>query len=132
MAVSEEQIKLKEIQHSAAERFSESPDWATFYRELLGLHGIVRRCYPTREAMAEFERTEAYEEIQRMLTKLRQRAVPIPDPEEEPMRVVTIRVPKSLHDAIRMEAHERCTSMNQLCISKLLQFIDSKMVPTDL
>jgi hypothetical protein len=30
-----------------------------------------------------------------------------------------------------VEAHEHCTSMNKLCISKLLQFIESERVPNE-
>ena len=45
--------------------------------------------------------------------------------------MVTVRIPRSLHEALRVEAHEHCTSMNKLCISKLLQFIDKEMVPTE-
>ena len=51
--------------------------------------------------------------------------------EEEPTRVITVRLPKSLHEALRVEAHEHQTSMNKLCISKLLQFIDGDKVPTE-
>lgn len=131
MVIHERERKSAEVQQIVAEVFSRSPDWVTFYREVLGLRGIVRRCYPTREAMAEFERSEAYEDIQCMLAKLRERSAATPDTAEEPTRVVTIRVPKSLHDAIRFEAHEHCTSMNQLCISKILQYIDAQRVPTD-
>jgi len=40
-------------------------------------------------------------------------------------RVITVRLPKSLHLALKAEAHDRHTSMNQLCIAKLLQAIDS-------
>ena len=132
MAIHEDEGKFAEVQQIVAEVYSKSPDWVTFYREVLGLGGIVRQCCPTREAMAEFERSEAYEEIQRMLAKLRERSAATPDSADEPTRVVTIRVPKSLHDAIRFEAHEHCTSMNQLCISKILQFIDAQRVPTDM
>ena len=32
------------------------------------------------------------------------------------------------HPTLRAEAHDRKTSMNQLCISKLLQVIDAEMV----
>lgn len=46
-------------------------------------------------------------------------------------RVITVRLPKSLHEALKTEAYGRKTSMNQLCISKLLQVIDAEMVPTE-
>ena len=49
----------------------------------------------------------------------------------EPTKVITVRMPKSLHEALRAEAHEHQTSMNKLCISKLLQFIDNEFVPDE-
>jgi hypothetical protein len=42
-----------------------------------------------------------------------------------------VRLPKSLHEALKEEAHVYRTSMNKLCISKLLQFIDNEFVPGD-
>jgi predicted HicB family RNase H-like nuclease len=45
--------------------------------------------------------------------------------------VITVRLPQSLHEALKDEAHAHRTSMNQLCISKLLQFIDGDFVPND-
>lgn len=122
--------KQAEVQRFATQLFEESADWVTFYREILGRHGIVRRMYPDLEALAAFEQTETYQEIQRMLAQLRRRG-PFAPTEEEPTRVITVRVPKSLHEALRSEAHDRHTSMNTLCISKLLQFIDNEAVPSD-
>ena len=63
-----------------------------------------------------------------MLAKLRLKNPP-KDDEEEPTKVITVRMPKSLHEFLRTEAHERKTSMNKLCISKLLQFVDNKVIP---
>ena len=45
--------------------------------------------------------------------------------------MVTVRIPRSLHEALRVEAHEHRTSMNKLCISKLLQFIDDGWSPAE-
>jgi len=127
MITTEKQAKVRQF----AERlFDKAPDWVTFYREILGMHGIVRQMYPDLEALAAFEQTEAYGEIQRMLTQLRRRG-PVAPSEEEPTCVVTVRLPKSLHEALRAEAYDHRTSMNKLCISKLLQFIDNEMVPAD-
>ena len=47
------------------------------------------------------------------------------DSDMDATRVITVRLPKSLHLALKAEAHDRHTSMNQLCIAKLLQAIDS-------
>jgi hypothetical protein len=48
------------------------------------------------------------------------------------MAVLTIRLPVCVHESLRLEAHNQHTSMNQLCISKLLQSIDSDLVPSDI
>lgn len=122
--------KQTEIKRTAEQLFAQGPDWVTFYREVLGLRGIVRHTFPSREALAAFEQTPAYEEILQLLTKLRQQG-PLEMNEEEPTRMITVRLPKSMHEALRAEAHEHCTSMNKLCISKLLQFIDSEKVPRE-
>ncbi len=51
-------------------------------------------------------------------------------PQPERTKVITVRLPVSLHEALGEEAHEHRTSVNKLCISKLLQFIDHDFVPT--
>jgi hypothetical protein len=48
----------------------------------------------------------------------------------EPTRVITVRMPKSIHDTLFAEADQLKTSVNQLCISKLIQWIDKERVPT--
>jgi predicted HicB family RNase H-like nuclease len=122
--------KEDEVERTARRLFSTNPDWVTFYREILGLHGVIRHSFSTREALSEFKQTQAYEEIQHMLTRLRERG-PTPTSEEDPTRVITVRLPRSLHEALRVEAHEHHTSMNKLCISKLLRFIDHEMIPAE-
>ncbi|MGA2034585.1 MAG: hypothetical protein ABSG68_20250 [Thermoguttaceae bacterium] len=120
----------KKIQKAVRDLFRSRPDWATFYREILGSGGIVRRLYPTMEALREFEETEEYRKIQRILRRLRKRAVG--DQTQEQMQVITIRIPQTMRDVIVAEAHEHQTSMNKLCVSKLLQYIDHEFVPDDL
>ena len=93
------------------------------------MRGIVRRAFPTRELLAAFEETEDYQQILHLLTMLREQGATPPD--EEETRIVTVRLPKSLHETLRFEAHEHCTSINKLCISKLLRFIDSEKVPRE-
>jgi predicted HicB family RNase H-like nuclease len=114
-------------QRVATEMFSHQPDWITFFREVLGVDGLIRRLFPTPEELAAFEKTGEYAGIQQMLAKLRERTAAQADG-KEPTRVITVRLPKSLHEALKTEAYDRKTSMNQLCISKLLQVIDDEMV----
>jgi len=118
------------VYQAAYDLFCRNPDWVAFYRAILGLNGLVRQAFPTREALADFEKTEAYAGIQQMVARLRERLLPSPA-QKEVIRVVTVRLPKSLHEALKVEAHEHHTSVNQLCISKLLRFIDNELVPKD-
>jgi predicted HicB family RNase H-like nuclease len=80
--------------------------------------------------LARFEQTREYGEIQQMVAKLRERASE-PVDSREPTRVITVRLPKSLHESLRAEAHDRKTSMNKLCISKLLQMVDDELIPNE-
>jgi predicted HicB family RNase H-like nuclease len=120
--------KQLEIKHAAERLFAIRPDWMTFYREIMGLHGLIREAFPDFEGMAKFEQTDTYREIHRMLAELRKS----PPPKElaEDTKVITVRIPQSLHEALRIEAYEHHTSLNILCISKLVQFIDTQNVPT--
>lgn len=122
--------KEREVFQVAYTLFSKNPDWVAFFREIFGVSGVVRKKYPTSEQMEEFERTETYAKIHQMLAKLREGRV-VPASNEEPNRVITVRLPKSVHDLLREEAHEHRTSMNKLCISKLLRMIDKELVPDE-
>ncbi len=122
--------KEQEVLRVADEMFQQSPDWVTFFREILGLEGVVRRAFPAPELLSRFEQTPEYGEIQQRLAKLRSRGDFFAN-SREPTRVITVRLPKSLHESLRAEAHERHTSMNKLCISKLLQMVDGDLVPVD-
>ncbi|MBI3838147.1 MAG: toxin-antitoxin system HicB family antitoxin [Planctomycetia bacterium] len=115
----------------ADEIFRQRPSWVTFFREVLGVDGIVRQFYSTPETLTEFEQTPEYQKIQQMLAKLRENDADLPGGPREPTRVITVRLPKSLHESLRVEAHDRHTSMNKLCISKLLQVVDEDLVPAE-
>ncbi len=111
--------------------FEKATDWVTFFREVLGVNGVIRQQFKTPDEMADFEQTEEYMQIQHMLAKLRSQERRRADSGKEPTRVITVRLPQSLHESLRAEAHDRHTSMNKLCISKLLQMVEREMVPVE-
>lgn len=114
----------------ASEAFRRDPDWVTFYREILGVDGVIDQLFRSFDQRCEFEKTEEFAKIQQMLARLRERSRGQRQP-DEPTRVITVRLPQSLHEALRHEAHNHKTSMNKLCISKLLQVIEDDLVPSD-
>ncbi len=122
--------KEAQVYRIADELYQRNPDWVTFYREVMGIDGIIRRSFPNQSELIVFEQSNEYSDIQQMVAKLRERASE-PAENREPTRVITVRLPKSLHESLRTEAHERKTSMNKLCISKLLQMVDSGLIPSD-
>ncbi len=122
----------QDVFRAADEIFQQRPSWVTFFREVLGVDGIVRQMYQSSEALTHFEQTDEYQKIQHMLAKLRENDADLPGGPREPTRVITVRLPKSLHESLKSEAHDRHTSMNKLCISKLLQVIDEDLVPAEM
>jgi predicted HicB family RNase H-like nuclease len=124
------EAKRHEVHRIATELFRQQPDWVTFFRKVLGVDGIARQLFPSTPEMTSLEQSSEYIQIQQMLAKLRERGGSPPDA-SEPTRVITVRLPKSLHESLRTEAHEKRTSMNKLCISKLLQMVDEGLIPSD-
>ena len=82
MIAEEKQTAVKEI---ADKLYDQKPDWITFYREILGMDGIVRQTFPGRQELAAFEQSPAYQEILRLLTMLRQL------PPRRPSAIQTVR-----------------------------------------
>ena len=130
MVQQQEETRSIQVLRIASELFRQGPDWVTFFREVLGVDGVVRKVFTNQDELTKFEQTPEYADIQQMIAKLRERNG---DPADgrEPTRVITVRLPKSLHESLRTEAHERKTSMNKLCISKLLQMVNDQLIPSD-
>lgn len=102
------------------------PSWVTFFREVLGLEGIVRHSFTRPQELAAFEATPQYAELERMLARLR--AHDDDGGPREPQRVITVRLPKTLHETLKAEAHEQYTSLNKLAISRLLRLSEPPAV----
>jgi predicted HicB family RNase H-like nuclease len=128
--LTQSQEKYREVVQVAENLYRQTPDWVTFFREVLGIDGAVRKRFPSFEELVAFEKSDEFDIIQKMLVKLREKRTTA-DPETEPTRVITVRLPKSMHEYLRTEAHDLRTSMNKLCISKLLQVIGEEMIPNE-
>ena len=99
------------------------PEWVVFFREVLGVEGIVRRTFSDPDALMRFECSPQYARIREMLDDLRNRQRERPT-SREAQRVVTVRMPRSLHESLKAEADDMRVSINTLCISKLLKILD--------
>ena len=112
----------------ANDLFGNAPTWVCFYRALMGGDGMIPLLFPQDDDFGQFLRCEQYHQIQLMLTALRSRDLPENDP-NDPQRMITVRLPKSLHEALCEEAGRLGISVNRLCISRMLQLLDPKMIP---
>ncbi|GAA5505159.1 hypothetical protein [Novipirellula caenicola] len=123
-----EEQKGKEVLRLAQEAFAKTGSWVVFYREMLGVDGVVRKLFPEAESMRQFEASEEFAELQEMVAAMRSQD-PSKGDSAEPERMITIRLPMSLHDALKVESAEMNLSINKLCISKLLQPVAGRFIP---
>lgn len=114
--------RCQKVLQVARQLYQGNPDWVTFFREVLGVAGAARSVFPRQNEFVAFEKSAEYGEIQKMVAGLRGRKIP-GNNSNEPTRVITVRLPESLHEALKAEASDHNTSMNKLCISKLLQVL---------
>lgn len=112
----------------ANDLFGNAPTWVCFYRELLGSRGMLNEIFTDESDHEAFHGSDQYQQIQGMLTALRSRDLPENDP-IDPLRMITVRLPKSLHEAMVDEAARLNISINKLCISRMLQLLDPAMIP---
>ena len=124
------QERPAEAMRLAQEAFTQTSNWVEFFRECLGVDGFIRKLFTTIEEMQFFEESNEYGQVQEMLTALRSQDLGKGDT-TEPQRMITVRLPKSLHEYLRVQAEEHSLSINKLCISKLLQTVDERMIPEE-
>ena len=113
------EARCQKVLQVAKELHARKPDWVTFFRETLGVSGAARSVFPQQEEYVKFEQSQEFTEIQQLVATLRTRKSA--SGKNEATRVITVRLPESLHESLKAEAADHNTSMNKLCISKLLQ-----------
>lgn len=121
--------RCKQVLDVATELFGVAPTWTAFYREILGCEGAARALFCNASEMGKYECSDEHGKILGMLAVLRSRDLPDCDPNEA-QRMITIRIPKSLHDSICKEANDLQVSVNKLCITRLVQRVDRGLIPT--
>jgi len=113
------EIRCQKVLGVAKDLHARKPDWVTFFRETLGVNGAARSVFPNQDDYVKFEQSREFAEIQQLVATLRTRKAS--SGKNEATRVITVRLPESLHESLKAEAADHNTSMNKLCISKLLQ-----------
>ncbi|SMP68418.1 hypothetical protein SAMN06265222_11157 [Neorhodopirellula lusitana] len=114
----------------AEEAFAKTGSWVVFYREMLAPGGVVDQLYESAEARRYFETTSEFAELLEMVAAMRSQD----DSKSgtyEPERVITVRLPRSMHEGVVREAKELELSINKYCLTKLLQPANSRFTPVE-
>jgi hypothetical protein len=105
-----------------------APSWVAFFRATMARGGLVSKLFVTPEERKDYWCSPEHHQILEMLTALRSRDLPECEA-GEPSRMITIRIPKCLHEFICDEANELEMSVNKLCISRILMQVDTTLLP---
>lgn len=119
-----------EVVRIAIDVFTRTSSWVEFYRAILGPEGVARKLFKGADQNRFWESTDEFFQIQEMLTAIRSHD-DLKSDSVEPLRMITIRLPHSMHEALKLESTERNTSINKLCLSKLLNGIDQRLIPQE-
>lgn len=122
--------RAAEVLRIQVEAFAQTDNWVVMYRELLGVEGVVRKLYKTADEIKAWESSREFDEVHAMLAVLRSQDNGKGDTIES-QRMITVRLPASMHEALKTESEESGLSINKLCITKLLQKMDARFVPLE-
>ncbi len=112
----------------AEQAFAKTGSWVIFYRVVLGTDGIVRRLFTHEQELKRFTEGPEFATLHEMLAAIRSQDQSKSDA-AEPERMITIRIPRSLHEALQEESKACGLSINKLSISKLLLPANPRFVP---
>lgn len=113
--------KAKEVLAFAEQRASEAADWIELSNVLFGVGGKATLAFPTESERTAFCKTDEYKRLLALLDEL-----PAPASKEivelaaSANGAISVRLPRSVHAALLVEAKAEGVSLNQLCLSKLL------------
>lgn len=122
--------RAAEVRRLAVEAFPQCDNWVLFYREVFGVDGVMRKLFTTVEELKTWESSPEFFETHEMLAALRSQDNGKGDT-IEPQRMITVRLPVSMHEAMKLESAEVGLSINKLCITKLLQKLDPRFAPQE-
>ena len=97
-----------------------SKTWADLSNALFDpLDGLVAKRLPDPADRAAFRKSEAYEELHKLVEQKMQQTGVVAGAEPTKSGRFVVRLPKSLHAALDREAAAEGTSLNQLVLTKL-------------
>ncbi|MGD0092534.1 MAG: toxin-antitoxin system HicB family antitoxin [Planctomycetota bacterium] len=91
--------------------------------------GLLTKAYPTREEREEFMKTEEFKEIEKLLGDAIDRSGVIAGATPQKSGRFVVRLPRTLHERLELEAVEEGVSLNQLVVFKLAAQLSTLRTP---
>lgn len=108
--------RADELSRLARDLARERPPWTVAYRRLLGPGGAAWRLFPTAADRQRLANSEVLAAVITVIAELMDGGPP-----DEPIRVITPRIPASLHSRLKAEAATAQITLNRLATLKLLR-----------
>jgi hypothetical protein len=127
--------KADEVLRQAKILAAKVESWADFSAQLFDQRfGLVAKTFPDEFERQAFYDTKAYEDIHQILDNLMEKfGLAAGSTPKEKSGKVLVRLPKSVHQALAIEAKREGVSLNQLAVSKLtLPLRNAKGLSTDI
>jgi hypothetical protein len=116
--------KEKSLVDSARSAAELAERWADLSNALFDPQdGLIARAYPTRREREQFLKTPEYRQIRQLINEAIQRTGLVEGAVPKKSGRFLVRVPRSLHAALEIEAKEEGVSLNQLVVAKLARKI---------
>lgn len=107
--------KAQEALEFAKQMAEQSADWIAFHNALFGIGGKISVLFPPGEEKVEFVKSPEYKQITEMMGEMQSALGAVPEANGK----ILLRLPKSIHSALLVEAEGEGVSLNQLCLAKL-------------
>ena len=112
--------KAQKILDSANTVALSAETWADLSNALFDpIDGLVAKAYPTRDERNKFIETEEYKAIRQLIDAVEERTGLVEGATPKKSGKFIVRLPRSLHAALDVEAENEGVSLNQLVVTKL-------------
>lgn len=113
--------KAKQVLEFARQRAAQATDWIELSNALFGLGGKATETFATESERTAFCQTREYKEILALMERLPQPTVKgFVEMVASANGAISVRLPRSVHAALLVEAKAEGVSLNQLCAAKLV------------
>jgi hypothetical protein len=115
------QVRARQLLTFAEEQAAHAKDWVELHNALFGLGGKATALFPTEADRTALSRTPEYRKVLGLFDRLPSPAMKdFADLAATANGAISVRLPRSVHAALLMEAQAEGVSLNQLCLSKLV------------